>query len=88
MRRFHIAGLAGLVLMSWALVVTEPSPRTVKTGLATREACEKAADHWRAGYKRHLKQTAATYPNRRRRRARAVPPVKCVEDTNVPAAHP
>ena len=89
MRRYHIAGLAGVVLMSWALVVTEPSPHTVKAGLPTREACEKAADHWRAGYKRHLKQANATkYPNRRRRLTRAVPPTRCVEDTNVPAAHP
>jgi hypothetical protein len=74
--------------MSWALVVAEPSPRTVKTGLATREACEKAADHWRAGYKRHLKQMATTRPNRRRRHARAVPPVKCVAESDTPAAHP
>lgn len=85
MRRYH---LAGLVLLSWALVVTEPGPHTVKTGLATREACEKAADQWRAGYKRHLRHAAATSPNRRRRLVRAVPPVKCVEEMTVPEAHP
>lgn len=74
--------------MSWALVVTEPSPHAAKTGLPTREACEKAATHWRSGYKKHLKQTNATNdPSRRRRLNRAVPPTKCVEDTTVPATH-
>jgi hypothetical protein len=88
MRRYRIAGLAAAVLMSWALVVAEPSPHTLKTGFATREACEKAADHWQAGYKQHRKHAATIYPNRRRRLARSVPPVKCVAESDAPAAHP
>jgi hypothetical protein len=88
MSRYHIAGLAGVVLMSWALVVTEPSPHIVKADLPTKEACEKAAVHWRSGYKQHLKQANATNdPNRRRRLNRSVPPTKCVEYTNAPATH-
>jgi hypothetical protein len=79
MKRYHLAALG---LLSWALIVTEPTPRTIKTGFPTKEACEKAADDWRSTYKQQLKQAGRTsYPNRRRRLAQAIPPIKCVEDT-------
>lgn len=82
MSRYH---LAALTLVGWALIVTEPEPRTIKTGFSTIEACEKAADTWQANYKRHLKQaTQAKYPNRRRRLAQAIPPTKCVDETKGP----
>ena len=82
MKTYRVAALA---LMSWTLVITEPSLHTLKTGLPTREACEKAANNWREIYKRQVKQAnATTYPNRRRRIARAIPPTKCVEDTKIP----
>jgi len=82
MRPYHIAALT---LLGWALIVTEPSPRTIKTGFATKEACEKAADNWRASYKQQLKQAnRTTYPNRRRRLAQAIPPTKCVDDAKTP----
>jgi hypothetical protein len=79
MRPYHIAML---MLLGWALTITEPSPRTIKTGFQTKEACEKAADGWRVNYKRQLKQASQTTgnPNRRRRLARAVPPTKCVDE--------
>jgi hypothetical protein len=74
----HIAALA---LLSWALVVTEPSPSTIKTGFPTKEACEKAADTWKASYKKQVKYAnAANNPSRRRRLAWSIPPTKCVED--------
>jgi hypothetical protein len=86
MKHYHVGALA---LLSWALIVTEPSPRTIKTGFSTTEACEKAADSWRASYKRQLKRAnATTYPNRRRRLGQAIPPTRCVEEANIPAAHP
>jgi hypothetical protein len=80
MRPYHIAAL---MLLGWALIITEPTPRTAKTGFQTREACEKAADQWRATYKRQLKQAnQMKYPSRRRRLAQAVPPTKCVDEAN------
>jgi hypothetical protein len=81
MRPYHIAAP---MLLGWALIITEPTPRTVKTGFQTREACEKAADEWRTKYQRQLKQASQTTgnPNRRRRLARAVPPTKCVDEAN------
>jgi hypothetical protein len=85
-KRCYIAALA---LLSWTLVATEPSPRTIKTGFPTKEACEKAADNWKSTYKKQLKHPNATrYPNRRRRLARAVPPTKCVEDAEASPVHP
>jgi hypothetical protein len=79
MRRYHIAAQT---LLSLALIITEPSPRTIKTGFPTKEACEKAADNWRSTYKQQLKQAnRARYPNRRRRLPQAIAPTKCVEDT-------
>jgi hypothetical protein len=79
MSRYH---LAALTLVGWALIVTEPTPHTIKTGFPTIEACEKAADTWQANYKRHLKQAnQAKHPNRRRRLAQAIPPTKCVDET-------
>jgi hypothetical protein len=78
-----------MALLSWTLVATEPSPRTIKTGFPTKEACEKAADNWKASYKKQLKYANATRdPNRRRRLARAVPPTKCVEDAEASPARP
>jgi hypothetical protein len=78
----HIAALA---LLGWTLVATEPSARAVKAGFPTKDACEKAADNWKANYKKQLKLANATRdPNRRRRLARAVPPTKCVEDAEAP----
>jgi hypothetical protein len=86
MKPYHVAGLT---LLSWTLLLTEPSPRTIKTGLPTKEACERARDTWRASYKRQLKQANANnYPSRRRRLAQAIPPTKCVEDANLPPPHP
>jgi hypothetical protein len=77
MRPYQIAAVA---LLGWAFIVTEPSPRTIKTGFSTKEACEKAADNWRANYTRQVKLANQTkYPNSRRRLARAVPPTECVE---------
>jgi len=82
----HIATLA---VLSWTLVATEPSQRTIKTGFPTKEACEKAADSWTASYKKQLKHARATIdPNRRRRLGRAVPPTKCIEDAPAGATHP
>jgi hypothetical protein len=79
MSRYHLAALA---LVGWALIVTEPTPRTIKTGFPTSAACEKAADAWQANYKRQLKQANQTkHPNRRRRLAQAIPPTKCVDET-------
>jgi len=78
MRQYHITAL---MLLGWALIVTEPNPRTVTRGFQTREVCEKAADEWRATYKRQLKQAnQMKYPSRRRRLAQAVPPTKCVDE--------
>ena len=34
---------ATLALLSWTLVVTEPTPRTIKTGFPTKDAGEEAA---------------------------------------------
>jgi hypothetical protein len=49
---------AALALLSWTLVVTEPTPRTVKTGFPTKEACEKAAEKaakdWQTSYRKQL----------------------------------
>ncbi len=79
MKPYHIAAL---MLLAWALIITEPTPRTVKTGFQTREACETVAETWRASYKRQLKQAnqATGNPNRRRRLAQAVPPTRCVDE--------
>lgn len=86
MKPGHIAALA---LLSWTLVATEPSPRTIKTGFPTKEACEKAANNWKASYKKQVKyENANRDPNRRRRLARAVPPTKCVENAEVSPARP
>jgi hypothetical protein len=82
----HIAALA---LLSWTLVAIEPSPRTIKAGFPTKEACEKAADNWKASYKKQVKHANLTRdPNRRRRLARAVPPTKCLEDAEASPVHP
>ena len=82
MSRYHLATLA---LVGWTLIVTEPEPRTIKTGFPTIEACEKAAATWQANYKRHLKQAnQAKYPNRRRRLAQAIPPTRCLDETKGP----
>jgi len=48
--------IAALMLLGWDLIIPEPNPRTAKTGFLTSEACEKAADEWRATYKRNLQQ--------------------------------
>jgi hypothetical protein len=81
--------IAALALLSWTLIATEPSSRTIKTGFPTKEACEKAADNWKVSYKKQLKHANATRdPNRRRRLARAVPPTKCLEDSETSPAHP
>jgi hypothetical protein len=78
MKRYRIAALA---LLSWALIATEPSRRAIEAGFPTKEACEKAAESWRASYKRHLKRANRTiYPNRRRRVGQAIPPTRCVQD--------
>ena len=72
---------AALALLSWTLVVTEPTTRTIKTGFPTKEACEKAAQDWQTSYRKQLKYAnTKNWPNRRRRLAQAVPPTKCVED--------
>lgn len=77
--------IAALALLAWALVITEPSPHTARTGFVTKEACEKAAESWRANYKRHLKQANQNrYPNRRRRLAQATAPTKCVDEATAP----
>ena len=87
MRRYHIVSL---MLVGWALIITEPHPRTVKRGFQAQQACEQAADRWRANYKRHVKQANQKIgnPNRRRRLAAAVPPTKCVDEakTDLPPA--
>ena len=81
MSRYH---LGALILIGWALIVTEPEPRTIKTGFSTIEACEKAAETWQANYKRRLKQAnQVKYPNRRRL-PQAIPPTKCVDETKGP----
>ena len=65
---------AALALLSWTLVVTEPTTRTIKTGFPTKEACEKAAQDWQTSYRKQLKYAnTKNWPNRRRRLARAVP---------------
>jgi hypothetical protein len=72
---------AALALLSWTLVVTEPTPRPIKTGFSTKEACEKAAKDWQTSYRKQLKYAnTKNWPSRRRRLARAVPPTKCVEE--------
>ena len=78
---------AALALLSWTLVVTEPTPRTIKTGFPTKEACEKAAKDWQTSYRKQLKYAKTqNWPNRRRRLAQAVPPTKCIEDTEASPA--
>ena len=80
---------AALALLSWTLVVTEPTLRTIKTGFTTQEACEKAAKDWQTSYRKQLKYAnTKNWPNRRRRLAQAVPPTKCVEETEASPAPP
>ena len=82
--------IVALTLLGWALIASEPSPRTIKTGFQTKKACEAAAEKWRGNYKRQLKQANQTTgnPNRRRRLAQAIPPTKCVDEakTTLPPA--
>lgn len=79
MKALHIVVPA---LLSWTLVINLPrahSPET-KTGFPTKRACEEAAAKWRANYETQVKEgTVRTEPDRRRRLARAVPSIKCVE---------
>ena len=82
MKRFHIAALT---LLGWALIVTEPHPHTIKMGFQTREACEAAAADWRDNYKQRVKQANRTNYPRRRRFPKAIPPAKCVDETQAPA---
>ena len=77
----NVGRAAVLALLSWTLVVIEPSPRTIRTGFPTKEACEKAAKDWQTSYRKQLKYAnTQNWPSRRRRLAQAVPPTKCVED--------
>jgi hypothetical protein len=43
---------ATLALLSWTLVVTEPTPRTIKTGFPTKDAGEEAAKDANSGQSR------------------------------------
>jgi hypothetical protein len=72
--------ISTILLTVWALTVTEPEPRTVKTGFSTEAACEKAAIAWREAYKRHVKQAKQNKYPRRRRIAQAIPPTRCVDE--------
>jgi hypothetical protein len=60
------------------------APET-KTGFLTKQACEQAAANWRANFETQVKEgTIRTESDRRRRTARAVPSIKCVESTKIP----
>jgi hypothetical protein len=83
MRRLLISAI---LLIAWALIATEPEPRTIKTGFPSEAACEKAAVTWRDAYKRHLKQAKQNKYMQRRRIAQAIPPTRCVNEalTEIP----
>jgi hypothetical protein len=70
--------IAAILLTGWALIITEPEPRTIKTGFATEAACETAAVTWRKAYKQHVKQAKQNKYMQRRRIAQAIPPTRCV----------
>ena len=76
----RLASISAILLAVWALTVTEPEPRTIKTGFSTEAACEKAAIDWREAYKRHVKQAKQNKYPRRRRIAHAIPPTRCVNE--------
>jgi len=77
-----------MMLLSWTLVIyygqRDRAPET-KTGFLTKQACEQAAAKWRANFETQVKEgTIRTESDRRRRTARAVPSIKCVESTKIP----
>ena len=89
--RLRECGVAALALLSWTLVVNiprNPAPYT-KTGFPTKRACEEAGAKWRANFETQVKEgTIRTDTDRRRRLARAIPSIKCVESAEPPPAHP
>ena len=52
----------------------------------TKVACEQAAAKWRAKFETEVKEGTNRSTERRRRLARAVPSIKCVESTEIPPA--
>ncbi len=83
--------LASLMLVSWTLIVNMPgnSAPTTQTGFPTRRACEQAGAKWRADFETRVKEgTIRTDTDRRRRLARAIPSIKCVEDSHAERTSP
>ncbi|HLK85887.1 MAG TPA: hypothetical protein VKT27_05215 [Candidatus Binataceae bacterium] len=83
--------LASLMLVSWTLVIKMPgnSAPTTQTGFPTKRACEEAGAKWRSNFETQVKEgTIRTDTDRRRRLARAIPSIICVEDSNAAHAKP
>jgi len=79
-----------MALLSWTMVINQPrATPEVKTGFPTKMACEQAAAKWRADFETRVKEgTLRTDNDRRRRLARAIPSIKCVESKETPSTHP
>ena len=60
----------------------------VQMGFPTKTACEQAAAKWRAKFETEVKEGTNRTTERRRRLARAVPSIQCVESTEIPPTHP
>jgi hypothetical protein len=81
--------IATALLLSWTMVINQPrATPEVQMGFPTKVACEQAAAKWRATFETEVKEGTNRTTERRRRLARAVPSIKCVESTEIPSAHP
>jgi hypothetical protein len=81
--------IAAMMLLSWTMIITQPrATPVVQMGFPTKTACEQAAAKWRAKFETDVKEGTNRTTERRRRLARAVPSIKCVESTKAPSAHP
>jgi hypothetical protein len=81
--------VAAAMLLTWTMVINQPrATPEVHTGFPTKVACEQAAAKWRAKFETEVKEGTNRTTERRRRLARAVPSIKCVESSEIPSAHP
>jgi hypothetical protein len=81
--------ISAALLLSWTMIVNLPrTTPEVQPGFPTKMACEQAAAKWRAKFETEVKEGTNRTTDRRRRLARAVPSIKCVESPDAPSARP
>jgi hypothetical protein len=81
--------IAAAMLVTWTMAINQPrATPEVQKGFPTKVACEQAAAKWKAKFETEVMEGTNRTIERRRRLARAVPSIKCVESPEIPSAHP